>query len=185
MHVSSDRFDLDTQDRTGIQLFEEYVWYNSEVCSHCFARVRDIGPEYSKVLRRTNGAELDIPDIDMTVNEWFKRTDDGSQEHCPWNNTARFGTCFCEKCGGDTRPRHHQLPWSKMKPYAVNLHQYISEWTPLSLDRRRFCRDLARLKLGRSDTQGKESQMFAVAFARALDTPPSAPNDTQDPVLGD
>ncbi|GGO03603.1 hypothetical protein [Haloarcula pellucida] len=177
MNVSTDRFDLDQQDRDGIEAFEEYIWYNSEVCSHCFARVRDVGPEYSNVLRRTSGTELDVPDLEMTTNEWYERTDLGSQEYCPWDNTRRFGTCFCENCGSDTQPGHHQLPWEKMKAFAVNLHAYIRDHTPLSLSKRRFCTELSKLKVGRRDTQGKESQIFAVAFARALQTTPSTSAD--------
>lgn len=170
MHVSTDRFDLDQQDRDGIEAFEEYVWYNSELCSHCFTRVRDIGPEYSKILRQTGKSELDVPDISMTVNEWYQRTNHGSQEYCPWDTTRRFGTCFCERCGSDTQPNHLNLDWEKMKSFAVNLHAYIRDHTPLSLSKRRFCTELSKLKLGRRDTQGKESQIFAVAFARALET---------------
>jgi len=174
MNVSTDRFDLDQQDRDGIEAFEEYVWYNSELCSHCFARVRDVGPEYSNILRRTSGTELDVPDLEMTTNEWYERTDIGSQEYCPWDNTKRFGTCFCENCGRDTQPNHHQLSWEKMKEFAVNLYAYIRDHTPLTLSKRRFCTELSKLKVSRRDTQGKESQIFAVAFARGLQTAPMA-----------
>jgi len=154
MHVSTDRFDLDQQDRDRIEAFEEYIWYSSEVCSHCFACVRDIGPEYSSVLRRTNGTELDVPDLELTTNEWYERTDLGSQEYTTWDNTQRFGTYFCENCGSDTQPSHHQLPWEKMKAFAVNLHAYIWDHSLLSLNKRRFYTELSQLKVGRHLWQG-------------------------------
>jgi hypothetical protein len=161
MELDTDRFDIGPVERRGIALFKDYVWSNSEVCSHCFTRVRSIGE-----LR-----EVRMQELTHEVNEFYERTEDGSQEHHPFTLPSdRYGTCFCENCGSDTQPRHHHLPWDKMREYSINLYNYVSDHTPLSLSSESFARHLAHLRLERLDTAGRESQIFAVAFARALES---------------
>lgn len=160
MHVSPERFDLDRADKNGVAAFKRYIWTNSEVCSHCFSRVRAIG---------------DITEIhtDLHTHEvaaYYERTDAGSQEHTPFDTNKRYGTCFCTECGADTQPHHQDLPWERMREYAITLYEYTQTHTPLSLDREAFARELARLRLDVRETSGRESQVFAVAFARALTT---------------
>lgn len=160
MHISQDRFDLTRQEQSGVAAFKKHIWRNSEVCSHCFSRVRAIGETVTVHMDKHR----------HEYHKFYERTEDASQEHTPFDECKRYGTCFCESCGADLRPDHHHLPWEKMKTFAVNLVEYVDGHTPLSLSKRRFARELARLRFDRRDTAGKESQVFAVAFARALET---------------
>lgn len=158
MHVSPQRFDLTRTDQNGIQAFKRHVWFNSEVCSNCFSRVRAIGDVVA--------VEQDVHTHETFA--FYERTEQGSQEHTPFDENKRYGTCFCENCGADTRPTHRDLAWERMREYAVNLFEYVRDHTPLTIDRERFARQLALHRLERAETAGKESQIFAVAFARSL-----------------
>jgi len=160
MDVSQQRFDLTKHDQSGIQAFKKHVWYNSEVCSNCFSRVRAIG-DVVKI-------EQDVHTHEMA--EFYERADDGSQEYTPFDENKRYGTCFCDHCGADLRPDHRDMAWERMRGAAVRLYEYVRDHTSLSLDQERLARQLAHLRLERRDTAGKESQIFAVAFARALET---------------
>jgi len=176
MHVSSTRFDCDAADEAGIDTFTDWVRHNSEVCSHCFSRVRDIGDETT--IHKSVHTHR--------VNTHYQRADAGSQEYTPFDTNTRYGTCFCTNCGRDTRPDHQDLSWALMKSYAVNLATFIDEHTPLTLDRDRFARELAHQRLDRSETCGRESQIFAVAVARAIgDGPHATADDTTTPLTAD
>lgn len=161
MHVSQSRFSLTPTEQARLRLFERYLWHNSEVCNHCFTKVR-IVEENEQAARLSETSLRNIP------AEYHERTEQGTQEHCGWDNNPRFGTCFCLGCGGDLSASHRDISLEKMKSYAVNLEAYVREHTPLSLDRRRFARELVKQKQ-RVDTAGKESQIFAVAFVRGLE----------------
>jgi hypothetical protein len=164
MHVSTDRFALTRADKAGIEAFKKHIWYNSEVCSHCFSRVRAVG-ETVTVHKSVHRHE---------VNKFYERTEQGSQEYTPWDENARYGTCFCTNCGADLQPEHHHLSWETVKSFAVNLYNYTTNHTSLQLNGERFAAELRELRTERLDTAGKESQVFAVAFARALQTDVSA-----------
>jgi hypothetical protein len=164
MHVSSDRFDLTRADKAGIEAFKKHVWHNPEVCSHCFSRVRAVG-ETVTVHKSVHRHE---------VNKFYERTETGSQEYTPWDENKRYGTCFCEHCGADLQPEHQNLPWETMKSFAVSLYNYTTNHTSLQLNGERFAAELRELRTQRLDTAGREMQIFAVAFARALQTDVSA-----------
>lgn len=162
MHINSDRFNLTETEKARVKTFENEIWYNSECCNNCFSRVREI--ERNPAEERLSSTSLkNIP------ADFYERTELGAQEHCGWDYNPRYGTCFCLACGGDLSASHRDLPREKMKEYGKNLARYAKDHTALSFDTYRFFRELLRLK-GRRDTQGKETQMFAVAFARAIQT---------------
>jgi len=160
MHVSQKRFDLTVSDNAGIQAFKKHIWFNSELCSHCFSRVRSVGDTVS--------VRMSVHSHEM--NKYYERTELGSQEHTPFDDNKRYGTCFCENCGRDLKPNHKDLSWKRMREFAVNLFEYTRDETSLNLNRENFAKELAHLRLDRRDTAGKESQIFAVAFSRALET---------------
>lgn len=162
MNVSSARFDLTSTEKARIGTFKNEIWYNSEVCSHCFSRVREVEAN-------PRAARLSKTSLKNHPASFHERTDLGTQEHHEWDYNTRFGTCFCLECGGDLSASHYQLSRGKMKAFAKNLARYIDAHTSLSLDHRRFFAELLRLK-DSANTQGRESQIFAVAFARALQT---------------
>lgn len=175
MHVNSSRFNLSPADHRGIALFEREIWQNSEVCNHCFTRVRSIerNPEAER-LASTSTRNLPA--------EFHERTEKGTQEHTPFDTNVRFGTCFCTECGGDLRARHRDLDVEMMLEFANNLCRYVRDHTSLTLDANRFAREIGSLK-SRRDTQGRETQVFAVAFARALRPQvPFASSGTSSPV---
>lgn len=162
MQVSTERFDLTPTEQARLRTFKRHLWHNSEVCNHCFTRVRSVE-------RNPKANRLSKTSLRNLPAEHHERTDDGTQEFCGWDDNPRFGTCFCLGCGGDLSASHRDLSLERMKAYAVNLAQYIRNHTPLRLDRQRFARELVRQK-ARRDTQGRESQIFAVAFVRGLNT---------------
>ena len=172
MNVNSARFNLTPTERARVQTFKDEVWYNSELCNHCFSRVREI--EANPAAKR-----LSENSLKNHPEDFYERTELGTQEHTDWDYNRRFGTCFCLECGGDLTASHHQLDRETMKTFAKNLARYVAEHTALQFDAHRFFTELLRLK-DRRDTQGKESQMFAVAFARAIQTrTPAATPDRQ------
>jgi len=176
MHVSEQRFDLDRADKRGIQAFLKHVWYSSEVCSNCFTQVRSIGD----VVRKS------MDEHTHELAAYYERTEHASQEYTSFEAPSdRYGTCFCCHCGADTRPAHRDLPWEQMREYALNLYDYVATQTALSLSRERFAHHLAHLRLDRRDTAGRESQVFAVAFARALETDVSTNGTIRNRQAGD
>jgi uncharacterized protein with PIN domain len=162
MQVSQSRFSLTPTEQARLSTYEKHVWHNSEVCNHCFTKVREVE-------RNPVAARLGPTSLRNVPAEYHERTDDGTQEFCGWDNNPRFGTCFCLECGGDLSASHRDISLERMKTYAVNLEQYVRDHTPLALNRERFARELIRQKR-RDGTQGCESQIFAVAFIRGLDT---------------
>jgi len=159
MHVSKERFDLSTTDKVGIDTFEEWIRHNSEVCNHCFSRVRAIGEEQS--------VRKDIHT--HHVNDFYERTDNGTQENHPFQLPSnRYGTTFCRACGGDLAAGSKNIPFPQFKEYALNIHEYIKRHTPLSMDHVYFGREAARLKR-QPEHQGRGRELLALAFARALD----------------
>jgi len=176
MHISPDRFNLTRADKAGIQAFKRHVWHNSEVCSNCFSRVRSVGDVLSK--------EMGVHTHELC--EHYERTETGSQEHTPFEAPSdRYGVCFCETCGADLRPNHHHLAWSQMREHAKRLADYVESHTSLTLNHERFARQLAHQRFDRSETAGKESQIFAVAFARALTTQVTTQGRTQEHATAD
>ena len=157
MHVSQERFNLTPTERRGVDDFLEYLWYSSEVCSHCFTRVREI--DERKITRGKNGHIQD-------TWEFHERTEHARNEHTPWDRNKRFGTTFCLECGSDTSAHHRDMELEELKPIAQNIYRYTTKHTPLELDHERFGREIRAMKTD-PDYQGKESQILAVAFARA------------------
>lgn len=162
MFIDSDRFNLTDIEKARIKTFEREIWYSSEVCNHCFSRVREV--ERNPAAERLSPTSLkNIP------ADFYARTELGTQEHCGWDYNRRFGTCFCLECGGDLSADHRDLPRGKMKRFAKNIARYVANETSVSLDRQRFFAELLRQK-NRRDAQGREGQIFAVAFARSIQT---------------
>lgn len=162
MHIDQDRFGLTDTENARIDTFEDYIWYNSEVCNHCFSRVRDI--EVNPSAARLSGTSLKNHPA-----TFYERTEIGSQEHHDWDYNQRFGTCFCLDCGGDLTAAHLNLGIEQLLDYAENLCRYVRDETPLQIDPNRFARELGEYKRT-PRLQGRDSQMFAAAFARSLQT---------------
>lgn len=161
-------FETRRSDSRGYDLFEELVWHNSELCNSCFTQVRSIGPEHTKTLEEPPEKCLeDSPPVEMTIYEWYKRTEDGTQEHTTWDHNRRFGTCYCRKCGSDCNGNHRNKSVEELKPLAKNIFVYVSNQTDHELDGKRFGREIRELKTLRS-AQGHETEVVAIAFARAL-----------------
>lgn len=163
------RFDIGPTERRGIEAFNEYLRHNPEVCNHCFSRVRSVG-------------ELKERRTDLFVhefNEHYERTERGSQEHDPFELPSdRYGQCYCRECGSDLSVTHDELDFETFKEYVRNCYRYVREHTPLDVDHQRLGREAARLKR-RRDTQGRDRQIIAVAFARALNDPPAVAKASQ------
>ena len=159
MQVSTERFDLTPSDKRGIEDFKEYLFYNSEVCSNCFTRVREIDDR--KILR---GKNRHIED----VFEFHERTEQAESEFTPWDSNPLYGTTFCLECGSDCSADHEKLTLEQLKPLAKNIFVYTTQHTPLGLDGKRFGREIKDMK-AEPRFQGKESQILAVAFARSLE----------------
>jgi hypothetical protein len=162
MQVSTARFNLTPTEQARLSTFNRHLWHNSEVCNHCFTRVRSVE-------RNPTASRLSKTSLRNLPAEHHERTDKGTQEFCGWDHNPRFGTCFCLGCGGDLSASHRDISLEKMKQYAVNLERYIRKHTSLSLNRERFARELVTQKQ-RLETSGCESQIFAVAFIRGLNT---------------
>lgn len=154
--IISDRFDIDP-DSPYLGDFEEYIWYNSELCNNCFTVVRDVGPEVAR------SAESQT----YYINAWYERTDQGSQEHCRGDYNRRHGTCYCLDCGSDLSADHRNCPLEELMSLAIRINAYTRDHTPLSVDHRRFAREVSRMKSHRDKT-GYETEILAVAFARSI-----------------
>lgn len=167
MQVSQSPITTTESDQHGIGLFNELLWTNAELCSHCFTQVRDIGPEYSKLLKRTGDCRLDLADLDIRVNLWYERTDQGSQEHSPFDSNKRFGTCFCQQCGGDLSASDEDLSLAQLLDIAERIARYVNEETAATVDFGRFTDEIQDLKSKR-EHQGWDTEILAVSFARSL-----------------
>lgn len=169
-------FDTRESDRRGYQIFKDEVWHSGEVCNSCFSQVRTIGPEKSRMLEAPDEKLLEHggPPPVMKLNEWYERTENGSQEHTTWDHNRRFGTCYCRECGTDCNGNHRQKSLDQLKPLVKNIFRYISYETDHEIDGKQFGAEVRRLKKLR-DAQGYETEVMAIAFARALERPrPSA-----------
>jgi hypothetical protein len=124
----------------------------------------------------------------MTINEWYERTEMGSQEHTTWDSNKRFGTCFCLNCGTDCNGNHRNKSLEELKPLAKNIFTYTKKHTPHDIDAKRFGREVKELKQERS-AQGYETEVLALAFARALERDPglseASSASSAQPVTGD
>ncbi|MDQ2052857.1 hypothetical protein RBH26_20660 [Natronolimnohabitans sp. A-GB9] len=162
-------FDTRESDRRGYETFKEEIWRSSEVCNSCFSQVRSIGPEKHKMLSTPEEKRLEHggPPPILTLYEWYERTENGSQEHTPWDSNRRFGTCFCENCGTDCNGNHRNKSLEELKPLAANIYRYVSLKTDYELDPQRFGAVVRELKQLRS-AQGNETEILAIAFARSL-----------------
>lgn len=158
-------------DELGYQLFREVFWNSGEICNSCFSRVRSIGPEIKRQLETSDDGfrrlKHGMP-LTITINEYYERTDDGSQEHTTWDNNKRFGTCFCLNCGTDCNGHHRNKSLEELKPLAKNIFFYTKRHTPHDIDHKRFGREIKELKSKRS-AQGHETEVIALAFGRALE----------------
>lgn len=169
MHVSQDQFDLSPTERRGVDTFKDRIWYNSEVCNSCFSQVRSVGPTVTKRLREPSEKLLENGEpLDLEMSEWYERTENGSQEYTTWDDNKRFGTCFCLDCGTDCTGNHRHKTVDELKPIAANIYEYITTQTPLDLDHKRFGREIRELK-SVPEYQGFETEILAIAFARALE----------------
>ena len=164
-------FETRPSDERGYDLFEELLWHSSEICNSCFTQVRSVGPEHRKQLEEPGqkAFEDDPPEaLTLTINEWYERTEDGAQEHTTWDHNKRFGTCYCLNCGTDCNGNHRNKSLQELKPLAKNIFYYVTRQTDHDLDGKRFGAEIRELKQRRS-AQGNETEIIAVAFARALE----------------
>jgi hypothetical protein len=170
MQFSDSPFQLDKSEQRGVDLFRELLWQNAEVCNNCFTQVRDIGPEYSNILRRTGGACLDVPDMELTTNEWYERTESASQEHSTFDENRRHGQCYCMECGADLSANHRGRSLDELREIARSAVVYITEETPQEIDGADFVSEVEKLKR-EPENQSWETEILAVAFARSLQSP--------------
>lgn len=162
-------FETHPSDERGYDLFSELLWYSREICNSCFTQVRSIGPEKQKMLETPDEKCLeDGEPVVMKINEWYERTEDGSQEHTTWDHNRRFGTCYCTNCGTDCNGNHRNKSLEELKPLAKNIFLYVKRETDHEIDGQRFGSEICQLKQLRS-AQGNETEILAVAFARALE----------------
>ncbi|RQG93766.1 hypothetical protein EA472_22730 [Natrarchaeobius oligotrophus] len=117
----------------------------------------------------------------LEINEWYDRTENGSQEHTPWDHNRRFGTCYCLHCGTDCNGNHRNKSLEELKPLVKNIFRYVSYETDHELDGKRFGATVRELKQRRA-AQGHETEVMAIAFARALKRPPHATSTSSTPV---
>lgn len=173
MNISSARFSLTETEKARVQTFKDDLWFNSELCNHCFTRVREID-------RNPAAERLSSTSLKNTPADFYERTESGTQEHCGWDHNPRFGTCFCLDCGGDLTASHYEIDIEQMLEFGENLCRYVRDHTALSIDGNQFARELGRLKR-QPWAQARESQIFAVAFARALQTQTASSMPTTQP----
>jgi hypothetical protein len=155
--------DIDRQVRRRAEDFRDHIWYNREVCNHCFSRVRRV-----EVIdwERYEGAGYSVPTHAPDAHQ--DRMPDVDAEHTPWQlPSERYGKTFCSECGGDTRARDGKKSLAVIKQHAVTLYRYTRDHTEFAIDHRRFAREAVRLKQ-RRDLQGYDSEIMAVAWARAV-----------------
>lgn len=167
MQFSQSPFALSASEQHGVETFAELLRQNSEICNECYAQVRDIGPEYSKLLERSGDCRLDLPDLDLRTNEWYERTTEGSQEHSPFDRNRRFGTCFCLQCGGDLSDRDGDHSLAGLLERVDRIVTYVTEETGASVEGDRYHREVKALKTT-DEYQGWDTEILALGFARAL-----------------
>jgi len=173
MHIS-DRFDLSQTDRARLDDFEDYIWFNSELCNNCFSQVREIGDE---MIRHSDCHR-------HYINAYYERTETGTREYHPWlQPTRRYGETFCDECGGDLEATGDDLSFEELQERAVRVYKYTKEHTPLALDHAGFGRRLGTLKR-RPDLQNCDWQILAVAWVRSITDAPR-PDDADAAVPAD
>lgn len=168
MQLRKSPFDVDKIDESGIDDFEEYIWYNSEVCNGCYSRVRSVGPKVRKTLEEPTEKMLEDTGelVGMEHNEWYERTELGSQEYSSFDENKRFGTCYCKNCGSDCSSFDDVPTKQALKDMAERVAEYANEHTPLEVDADRLVDEAAQLKsIPRTD--GWDTEIVAVAFSRA------------------
>lgn len=169
MNIPQDRFELTPTERNGVDTFKDYIWHSSEVCNSCFMQVRSVGPKVTKRLQEPDEKLLENgTPVGMELNQWYERTDNASQEHTTWDNNKRFGTCFCLDCGTDCTGNHRHKTIDELKPLAANIYEYVILKTPLELNHTEFGKSIRELKEV-PEYQGYETEILAIAFARALE----------------
>lgn len=169
MQVSNLEADLAKDTKRRVEDFNELIWYSSEVCNDCFQHVRSVGPEVTKTLQDPDEKLLEHgAPARLVVNQWYERTDHGTQEHTPWDSNKRFGTTFCRDCGSDTSAWNDSLSKDEMKSRARNLYVYFEEHTEYELEYKTLYRSVLELK-SNPDNTGYDSEIFAVSVARALE----------------
>lgn len=148
-----------------IDTFETWVWFNSEVCNNCFEQIRHVGDEIVIENRAWT----------LYINEYYERTEQGSQEYAPGVPPAseRFGQCFCLNCGSDTAAENHTLSTDVMIRRAKRLVRYLMDETPVTVDGSVVGQTIRDLKAVWSN-QGYDSEIFAVAFTLGIRSPPGS-----------
>lgn len=165
--ILDDRFSLTDMEMARLDYFKDYLWYNSEVCNNCLTRVRDIGPE---IARSAEGQTF-------YINEWYERTEWGSQEFAPGDDNRRHGQCYCLDCGRDLSADHRNTDLESLLEIAVNCYGYIYHHTPLDVNKTRFTNEIVRLKKD-PDKTGYETEILAVAFARSVEHTPRSEGES-------
>ena len=150
-------FPTQPQDRRGYEIFKSEIWYSKETCNQCFTHIRNIGPE----IERWMGASY------QTLNAFYERTEQGTQEFTTWDHNVRYGTCFCENCGSDCTGDHRNTAYSDLIPLVKNIFVYTKRCTDYDLDKSRLAREVSDLMSVENST-GYETEVMAIAFARAL-----------------
>lgn len=162
-------FETQSSDKRGYELFREAIWRSRQVCNSCFSQVRDVGPEHTRMLDVSGPRRLEhgIP-LEMTINEWYQRTDNGSQEHSPGDYNLRFGTCYCLNCGTDCNGEHRNTSLEDMIPLVDSIFRYTKTETPHEINGSKFGREVRELK-SIPDATGYETEIMAIAFGRAVE----------------
>lgn len=171
MQLRESPFDTDKIDEAGIAAFEQYLWYSSEICNGCYSRVRSVGPKKKQMLEEPDEKMLhhydESPPQTMEINEWYKRTDLGTQEYSSFDDNKRFGTCYCKNCGSDCSSFDEVPTKQALKDMAERIAEYCNEHTPLAVDVERMIRETDDLK-SIPQTDGWDTEILAVSFSRAL-----------------
>ncbi|MFB1066456.1 hypothetical protein [Natrinema sp. H-ect4] len=169
MQLRKSPFDVTKIDESRIDDFKECIWYNSEICNGCFSRVRLVGPKVSKTLEEPTEKMLEDngPLQRMESNEWYERTELGSQEYSSFDTNKRFGTCYCKNCGSDCSSFDEIPTKQALTDMAERIAEYANEHTELDVDRDHLVDEAAELK-AIPQTDGWDTEILAVAFSRAL-----------------
>ena len=152
-------FPTEPTDKRGYEIFRTEIWHSRQVCNQCFSHIRNIGPEIEKWL----GASY------QTINAYYERTENGSQEFTPFDHNVRYGTCFCTECGSDCTGDHRNTAYQDIIPLVRNIYIYTQRHTDHSLDRSRLASEVSDL-MSIENSTGRETEVMAIAFSRALET---------------
>lgn len=163
MHVSADRFDLSTTDDSRLDDFRDYFFFNSEYCSECFTRIREIERlDYGLSERSTANRP----------NCYHERTSQATVARTGFEAPSeRYGITFCDNCGSESGSRWARTrSLDELTTSIYNLVEATADDTPYSIDWRRFVREVHDLKTGSDarDRQGRDLQCLAVAWSRAV-----------------